>query len=183
MIAINNSLPAFNFKDQPQIYVACLAAYNNGKLHGAWIDPTQEPEEILEQIALMLSKSPEPRAEEYAIHDHEGFYGLEIKEHTNIEDVHEKAMFILEHGELGAELYSYYGGSLEEAKTALDENYQGEYESELDYATTFFDECYLDTVPENVRFYIDYESFKTDIFIDTCFSIELGGKSHIFFQH
>jgi hypothetical protein len=38
MIAINNSLPAFNCKDQPQIYVACLAAYNNGRLHGVWID-------------------------------------------------------------------------------------------------------------------------------------------------
>jgi antirestriction protein len=183
MIAINNSLPAFNFNDQPQIYVACLAAYNNGKLHGAWIDPTQEPEEILEEIALMLSKSPEPDAEEYLIHDHEGFYGLDIQEHTNMEDVHEKAMFILEHGELGAGLAAYYGGDLEDAEKSMKENYQGPHKSELDYASTFFDECYLDTVPENVRLYIDYESFKTDLFIDTCFSIELGGKCHVFFQH
>jgi antirestriction protein len=26
---------------EPRIYVACLAAYNNGNLHGAWIDATQ----------------------------------------------------------------------------------------------------------------------------------------------
>lgn len=25
-------------KDGPRIYVACLAAYNNGHLHGRWID-------------------------------------------------------------------------------------------------------------------------------------------------
>ena len=25
----------------PRIYVACLAAYNNGYLHGAWIDADQ----------------------------------------------------------------------------------------------------------------------------------------------
>ncbi|WP_447531297.1 antirestriction protein ArdA, partial [Legionella pneumophila] len=27
--------------DTPQIYVACLAAYNNGIVHGEWIDATQ----------------------------------------------------------------------------------------------------------------------------------------------
>ena len=26
--------------DTPRIYVACLAAYNNGRLHGRWIDAT-----------------------------------------------------------------------------------------------------------------------------------------------
>jgi Antirestriction protein (ArdA) len=26
---------------EPRIYVACLAAYNNGYLHGAWIDAIQ----------------------------------------------------------------------------------------------------------------------------------------------
>ena len=26
--------------EQPRIYVACLAAYNNGILHGAWIEAT-----------------------------------------------------------------------------------------------------------------------------------------------
>ena len=26
----------------PKIYVACLAAYNNGHLHGEWIDATQD---------------------------------------------------------------------------------------------------------------------------------------------
>ncbi|HQW58144.1 MAG TPA: antirestriction protein ArdA [Gammaproteobacteria bacterium] len=183
MTAINNSLPAFSFNDQPQIYVACLASYNNGELHGQWIDATQEVEEIKKQIAMMLSDSPEPGAEEYVIHDDMGFYDLEIEEYDSIEDVQEKAMFILEHGELGAKVAAYYGGDLEDAQKSMNENYQDAYKSELDYAIAFFDECYLDTVPESVRFYIDYESFKTDIFIDTCFSIELGGKSHIFFQH
>jgi antirestriction protein len=193
MIAIDNSLPAFcssdntalvdSFDNHPEIYVACLAAYNNCRGHGAWIDATQEVEEILEQISIMISESPIPGAEEYSIHGHGGFYGLAIEEYATIEDVHEKAMFILEHGELGAELATYYGGNLEDAKKALDECYHGEYESELDYATSFFDECYLETVPDTVRYYIDYESFKRDLFIDDCFSIEVGGKSHIFSRH
>jgi antirestriction protein len=193
MIAISNSLPAFcnsdnitlvnSFDNQPQMYVACLASYNNGGSHGVWIDATQEVEEVLEQITTMLSNSPEPGAEEYAIHDCDGFHGLTIERHADIEDVHEKAMFILEQGELGAKLITYYGGDLEDAQEALNEDYHGEYENELDYATAFFDECYLETVPDTVRYYIDYDSFKTDIFIDDCFSIEVGGKSHIFARH
>ena len=56
-----------------QIYVADLAAYNNGKLHGMWIDTTQSVDEIFDIIKTLLESSPEEDAEEFAIHDHEGF--------------------------------------------------------------------------------------------------------------
>jgi antirestriction protein len=59
------------------IYVACLAAYNNGKLHGAWIDLEGDIDEegIQEGIDWILSHSPEPGAEEYAVHDSAGLPG------------------------------------------------------------------------------------------------------------
>lgn len=41
-----------------QIYVACLSAYNNGYLHGAWIDATQDENDILTEIQTMLAASP-----------------------------------------------------------------------------------------------------------------------------
>ncbi|MEO0467721.1 MAG: antirestriction protein ArdA, partial [Pseudomonadota bacterium] len=53
--------------DAPRIYVACLAAYNNGRLHGRWIDAT-DPHEVWQQVSAMLAASPEPDAEEWAIH-------------------------------------------------------------------------------------------------------------------
>lgn len=53
--------------DSPRIYVACLAAYNSGCLHGRWIDATT-PDEIWEQVRAMLADSPVPDAEEWAIH-------------------------------------------------------------------------------------------------------------------
>lgn len=67
---INTTTPqsADRLEDTPHIYVACLAAYNNGKLHGAWIDATQAPETIREAIQAMLKASPEPDAEEWAVH-------------------------------------------------------------------------------------------------------------------
>jgi len=66
--------------DTPRIYVACLAAYNGGTLHGEWIDADQSADDIGEAIKQMLSRSPEPCAEEWAIHDHENFQGIELGE-------------------------------------------------------------------------------------------------------
>ena len=62
-----------------------------------------------------------------ATRHHEGFEGLNISEYEGIESVCEKAAFIEEHGRLGAELASHFGGDLEEAKTALNDAYAGEY--------------------------------------------------------
>ena len=36
--------------DIPRIYVSCLAAYNSGYLHGMWIDATQDPDDIYDDI-------------------------------------------------------------------------------------------------------------------------------------
>lgn len=57
-----------------KIYVACLAAYNHGKLHGVWIDlgGGKTLEEVQTEIKVMLSVSPVQPAEEWAIHDLEG---------------------------------------------------------------------------------------------------------------
>ncbi|MEH6810874.1 MAG: antirestriction protein ArdA, partial [Hyphomonas oceanitis] len=34
-----------DLRETQRIYVACLAAYNNGHLHGAWIEATS-PDEV-----------------------------------------------------------------------------------------------------------------------------------------
>ena len=53
----------YNFKennpmDKPQIYVACLASYNSGILHGEWIDVSQSENDIMADIQTMLENSP-----------------------------------------------------------------------------------------------------------------------------
>ena len=45
--------------EEIRIYVACLAAYNNGRLHGVWIDATDDIDDIQDQINEMLESSPE----------------------------------------------------------------------------------------------------------------------------
>ena len=58
----------------PAVYIACLAAYNSGTLHGYWVDleEASSVEDIRECIAYTLATSPALGAEEYAVHDHQG---------------------------------------------------------------------------------------------------------------
>lgn len=166
----------------PKIYVACLASYNNGALHGCWCDATNDEDLIFDEIQSMLSNSSIPNAEEYAIHDFENFGSFRIEEYDSISTVHEVALFIQEHGDLGAELLTYLG-DIESAQRALEDNYHGEYENELDFATYLFDECYAHDIPKNLQFYIDYEAFRRDLFINDYYSINVDGATHIFSYH
>ncbi|MBT3001075.1 MAG: antirestriction protein ArdA [Candidatus Thiodiazotropha sp. (ex Ctena orbiculata)] len=169
--------------EEIRIYVADLAAYNNGKLHGVWINATDELEDIQEQINTMLSKSPEGFAEEYAIHDYEGFDGYSLGEYEGIERAHEIACFIEEYPELAGELLSHFGGDIDDARKAIEENYSGCYKSLADYAEELTEET--SQIPENLAYYIDYERMGRDM--------ELGGdiytietaydEVHIFWAH
>lgn len=147
-------------QDRPRIYVACLAAYNNGCLQGRWIDATT-PDEIRTQVRAMLAASPEPAAEEHAIHDYEGFEGACLSEYASFETVCELAEFIGEHGELGSRIYGHYGNDLEQARAAFDD-YAGAYRSAADFA----EELHEDTgaaIPESLRSYIDWQALARDM--------------------
>src|SRR5580704_284540 len=65
----------------PRIYVASLSDYNAGRLHGAWISAAQTAEELSESVQEMLNSSPSPGAEEFAIHDFDGFGPLRLNEY------------------------------------------------------------------------------------------------------
>lgn len=43
-----------------RFYAACLASYNNGVLHGAWIDAESDVDAMQEQVSAMLRKSRFP---------------------------------------------------------------------------------------------------------------------------
>ena len=166
----------------PRIYIACLAAYNNGFLHGRWIDATQEENQIYQEINTILADSPIPGAEEWAIHDYEGFESIIISESEGVASVCQHAQFIQAHGALGGAVAGYYG-DLESAEEALENHYHGEWESEVDFANEIFDECYAHNLTDHLKFYIDYEKFSRDLFINDYLSLEVGGKTHVFSHH
>lgn len=145
---------------RPRIYVACLAAYNDGILHGAWIDADQDAWAIYDGIAAMLKASPVAAAEEWAIHDHEGFEGVALSEYEGIDRVAEIAAFITRHGKVGADLIAYYGGDVAEAREAAENRYLGSYASLADYVQDLTEEC--TTIPDALRCYIDWQAMARD---------------------
>jgi len=155
-------LPDFHIPRAPtiRIYVACLAAYNNGHLHGRWIDAALGESHIWDETRAMLSASPEADAEEWAIHDYEGFEGAPISEWQSFESIAAMAEFVEEHAELGGKLLEHYVGELTDAKTAL-EHYHGQYESLEDYARQYIEDCGPE-IPESLAYYIDYKSMGRD---------------------
>lgn len=167
-------------KTTPKIYVACLAAYNSGYLHGGWIDAHQEPEQIRAEIALMLARSPIPDAEEYAIHDHEGFEGVEVSEYAGIERVADLASFVSEHGELGSLVLAHFGGDIEQATQALTEAYFGEYRDLADFIQESTENAL--EIPQSLRFYIDWQAMARDAELNgEVFTIESAhDEVHVF---
>ena len=167
--------------DRPAIYLACLASYNAGLLHGAWVW-AEDADDIQAGAREMLAASPEPFAEEWAIHDYAGFEGLRVEEYESFEAVADKAAFIAERGELGAKLAEHFGGNLDEARRAF-ESYAGEYESLADYAEGFTLETGTE-IPAALRNYIDWASMAQDLELNgDVLTIEMGYKSiHVFWS-
>ncbi|MGJ8681196.1 antirestriction protein ArdA [Paraglaciecola sp.] len=159
--------------------MACLAAYNAGHLLGEWIDATQDIEQIREDISNMLKNSPAQDAEELAIHDHEGFWGMDIREYEFIPQVREKALYIAECGLLGVELYKYYQ-STEEATEAMNERYHGCFTSLAAYAEQLTGET--TNTPSHIAPYIDYGRIAHDwkLFGDIFTIVTSQGEVHIF---
>ena len=146
--------------EEKRIYVACLAAYNRGILHGEWIEVTDDIDLIWEGIRKMLKSSPVQNSEEWALHDYEGFGTVRLNEYESIEHIYELSCFLQQHGEIGALALEYHNEDIEEAGEAL-ERYQGCFKSLADYAQDLTEETII--IPENLRFYIDYQSMARDM--------------------
>ena len=167
--------------EKPKIYVACLSAYNNGYLHGLYIDATQEPDDILDDIKWMLSWSPviniEP-CEEWAIHDYECWEGIKLSEYEDIERVSKLAQLLAEYGKAYAIYYEHYG---EEYATEEDfqDRYLGEYEDKEDFVYQSWENDGRIQQLEEINiptFFIDWKAIARDWFIDSYFSVEIGYK-------
>ncbi|MBI1685216.1 antirestriction protein ArdA [Caulobacter hibisci] len=165
---------------EPRIYVACLAAYNSGRLHGVWIEVGDDADAVWEAINAMLKASPIPSAEEHAIHDYEGFGGVGIGEYACIDKVVEIAAFLRERGELGALVLAHVSGDLDEAGRVIEDGYRGVFDSLADYLQDLTEETIQ--IPEALRHYIDYEAMARDAQINgDVFSLAApSGRLHVF---
>lgn len=169
---------------RPQIYVASLADYNAGRLHGRWIDADRGVAFIREQIAAMLAESSEEVAEEWAIHDCDNFGGYAVPEFADLETVAEVARLVARHGHVFTALLVHFGGDLEDARTCMEDEYRGTYDNVGAYAAELFEDAYdaaLEQLPNLIRYHIDWDGVGRDLELGgDIFTIECGGSVHIF---
>lgn len=162
----HRSRPSFPPPLQPRIYVACLASYNRAILHGQWLEADDDPEHLREQIQQMLEDSPSPGAEEFAIHDYEGFGGLRLSEFDSLERIHQSACLIVEYRIIAQIALEHCGGVefVDQAQRMLEDGYQGAYDSKEDWAFEFLEENGLwAQVPEHLQSYLDLERYAHDL--------------------
>ena len=128
----------------------------------------------------MLKESPQPDAEEYAIHDYEDFAGYEVSEYEGIETVHRIAYFIKDHGSLGAQLLNDY--DVDEAAKMLEENYCGCFTSLADYTQDFVEQTV--DIPESILPYVDFARKGRDMDLSgDIFTIETApDEVHVFWS-
>jgi antirestriction protein len=158
-------------QDEPRIYVASLSDYNAGRLLGAWINANQQHEDIQEGINEMLSRSPEPIAEEWAIHDYEGFGPLRIDEYESIEHVAKVARGIVNRGRAYAHWADYLGSSQWDQLDDFDDHFVGQADSMTEFAEQWLEDMGVDIdslVAEHLQLYVrfDVEAFARDLSYD-----------------
>ena len=168
----------------PKIYFADLAAYNNGRLRGVWVDFFEgiEADDVQFAIDAMLKDS---EGEEWRIDDYENF--AEFKS-WDLEKLCEVAALIHEHGEGAVKGFIDHVGEdyLFDRTCGFDTVYLGCHKSEVDFCQEHFQ---IAEAAEKIRVFewatldqfIDWEAITHDAFISLFYAYNEGHeKIHVF---
>lgn len=174
-------------KDSYQIYVRSLEDYNSGRGIGEWIDiEGMDADEIGDAIEEYLEGRREKTGgahEEWAIHDYEGIDPSLFGEYPSIEELGAfmEALDKVQDADAFMVFMEYMGSprnarEIEEHADAFEDAFAGHWDSEEEYAYGYIEDTgLLDSLPENLRYYFDYQSFARDIFISDMWSAPADG--------
>ncbi|GIH99173.1 antirestriction protein ArdA [Planobispora takensis] len=169
---------------RPRIYAACLAAYSAGRSHGRWIDALQEPAEISAEIRAMLAASPVPGAEEWAIHDHQGFGDALVSELETVERIAAIAALLRDYpAAVVARFVDGSGAGL--AGEALREAFEDAYGGSWEHAEGLAHDVLIEDgeVSERLALYLDYDRLVQDEEINgSCDLVKDGDLIHILWK-
>ena len=154
-----------------QIYIACLASYNNGTPHGKWIDATSDVDEMQEDVNALLRSSKQPNvmvecptcggvchvracltckssgevpsAEEFAIYDFDGIPNL--GEYCGLQAVADYVELVEAHDSFAPAMIEAVMddccGDLALAKERLEDGYCGTFARFQDFADGYAEDC------------------------------------------
>lgn len=153
----------------PSVYVGTYAKYNNGSIEGKWInllDDVTDREDFYEKIAELHSDEADP---EFMFQDYENMpRGIVSETSINWDYIDGLRRVLEEYGEEYAEAYALFVENFHDTdEENFYESYSGTADSEEDYAVQLLEETgELNALPQNLRYYFDYEKFARDLFIN-----------------
>ena len=150
----------------PRVYIASLEAYNSGILHGQWVDA----DDIENGVIEVLDTCPK--------NDYEYFH-VDLCEYSSVDTVL-KYVEICDYfkDEEQAEAYFKFCEHVgldwsDEEYTAFEESYQGCFDCQPSFTEEYVDSIgLLDSIPDDLKCYFDYEKFNRDLFMCDFFDIE-----------
>jgi len=160
------------------VWIGNLRKYNEGELSGDWVAlPNDDIWQVVEDLGIDLDR------DEYHIPDWEcNIPGLEYFEYADLDDLNEKAETWMNLDEWQREgvgvRMELLGEDFDEALDNCDDVRIWHGCSDMkDVAREYCEECgLLDSIPDNLRWYFDFEAFGRDIELEGNFdySVELG---------
>lgn len=103
-------------------------------------------------------------------------YAVEIMtKHMHAEDKVRYKVLVEQYGEyLVHDVFQDYGPDMESVEEHFEENYCGQWSDITSFAENIVDELgYLDDMPQNLRYYFDYDKFGRDLFINDYYAVHV----------
>ena len=152
--------------DQPAIYCGTYKKYNEGSLFGAWLDlrTFDSYEEFMDVCHQLHADEEDP---EFMFQDYQCFPEYWYSESCMGEEVFNKIIaFIHLEDDRQKAFKAYVAATGNDSISDFEEDYEGEYDSEEDFASYIVSESYdLERMMGNLAMYFDYKAFARDLFI------------------
>lgn len=152
--------------DQPAIYCGTYGKYNEGSLFGAWLDlrTFDSYDEFIEVCNQLHADEEDP---ELMFQDYQCFPEQWYSESYMDEATFDKIKAYIDMEDDRKKAYNaYVSATGNDSISDFEEDYEGEYDSEEEFAEYIVKECYdLDKIMGNLAFYFDYKAFARDLFI------------------
>ena len=146
--------------DGPAIYVACLASYNKGVLFGRWVslEWCTDLEELEDAVQQILKESPEPGAEEWAIHDSQGLPSFLQGEYTSLSDLNDWAEVTANVDDRDAYKLACENEGAILSEEGFSEVYYGHHSEPRHFAEAYYEQQgILRDLPTELAYAIDWE--------------------------
>jgi antirestriction protein len=152
--------------DQPAVYCGTYHKYNNGSLFGAWLDMRMfdSYDEFIEVCHKLHADEEEP---ELMFQDYQCFPEQWYSESGMDEDTLDKIKEYCGMSEDVQRAFRAYISCMgDDSISGFEENYEGEYDSEEDFAEYIVNECYdLERMMGSLSGYFNYRQYARDLFI------------------